>query len=326
MTTRTFIPVPLSVRPALPELHAVVAVLAIASIVELAILRTFTRTAIHIPAIAELRGPFSALSQGGEYAYFVSLTLLFPAILVVGKGLLGSESPGRLVAVYGLVLFVVAFFVAAREPSSEIANVATIASIVALATAFAMSGWHHRSMLPVFSFAFASVAGGAYTLMPSLELRGLASGQQAWMLNGMEWAGLAFAVTTPLIVGHRPTGVARWLAVAAFIAVLAAFLGGGSSSRFLLLWNVGLAGTLPGIAYALAAAGLVAAISGLLMRGRWLTAAGVALLVTGGIGLHSTYQSALVVVGLATLCYSSASVGLSNPAPRSAPKDWLGGQ
>lgn len=51
MSARTFG----SSRGTAPEFHLVIAALAIASVIELAILRTFTRTAIHIPAIDLLK-------------------------------------------------------------------------------------------------------------------------------------------------------------------------------------------------------------------------------------------------------------------------------
>ena len=44
------------------------------------------------------------------------------------------------------------------------------------------------------------------------------------------------------------------------------------------------------------------------------TVAALVLLVAGGIGLHSTYQSALVVVGLAAM-----ASGLRTPCPRTEP-------
>lgn len=302
MTARTLFPVRVTKGPALPDLQVVVAALAVTSAAELAILRTFTRTAIHIPAVKALRGPYTAVSMSGEYAYFVTLALLLPALALVAWTLARSKEPGRLVAIYGLVIFSAAFVLAAADPESEVADVATVMSVSTIAGAFAMNGLRRYAVVPISSFAVAFLAGGAYTILPALQTHGLEVGQQSWMLSGMELTGLSFAISAPLVVGHRPVGAAKWIAVATFILVLAAFLGGGSSSRFLLLWNVGLTGTLPAVAYAGAAAGLAAALTGLVNDGRLLTAAGLALLVTGGIGLHSTYQSALVVVGLAAIC------------------------
>lgn len=318
MTARTFFPVKSAPRPSLPELHLVIAALAVSSAIELTILRTFTRTAIHIPAIRELRGPYSVVSFTGEYAYFVTLGLLVPAFIVIGLGLWRSREPGRLVAVYGLGLFAIAFVLAADNPASSLSRGATIAAVVALAGAYAMNRPQRYAMLPVAAFAVAFAAGGAYTLLPALKTHGLPFGQQSWMLDAVEWSGLAFAMTTPLIAGSRMTRGTKWTAAVVFAVVLAAFLGSGSSSRFLLMWNIGLAGSLPAIAYAAAAAALAVAIVALVKNGSWVTGASLALLVTGGIGLHSTYQSALVVAGLAALCYAVPVAGVRTFLARDA--------
>jgi hypothetical protein len=84
--------------------------------------------------------------------------------------------------------------------------------------------------------------------------------------------------------------------------VFAAFLGnGGATARFLLLWNEGLSGALPSVAYAGASGCLAATLVALVKARNGLAAAGPVLLVTGGIGLHSTYQSGLVITGMALL-------------------------
>lgn len=305
-----------------PWLHVVVAALAVASAVELAILRTFTRTAIHIPAIEVLQGPTAMVGAGGEYAYFVTLGLVAPAFAVLAWGNLRSQSPGRLLAVYGLVIFAAAIAANAVRPSSAVTGIATIVAVVAVAAAIALNDQRMRTMVPVACFAVAFVAGGAYVVLPALQEDGFAFGQSGWMLNGVEWSGLAFAVTTPLIAGQRPWGVVKWIALATFALVLLAFLGNGSSTRFLLLWNVGLSGTLPAFAYAAAAGALAVAIGGLIASGRWMMAAGLVLLVTGGIGLHSTYQSALVLLGLATLCYASRGVAGAWPGSVPTSQPW----
>ncbi len=302
MSARTFG----SSRGTAPEFHLVIAALAIASVIELAILRTFTRTAIHIPAIDLLKGPYRVLSLGGEYAYFVSVALVIPALAWLGWAMLRSGTPGRLVGVYGLGIFAFAGTVAAVGGSGlAVVGTATVIAVAMLCGAFALSTASLRSAVPIISLGVAFSLAGAYTVIPALASDGLRLSQPAWFLDGAEWAGLAFAISTPFIFGQRFERKAKVAGLIAFALVLLIFLGNGASSRFLLLWNVGLAGTLPGVFYAAAAGILVATTVALASAERWLAAAGIVLLVCGGIGLHSTYQSALVVIGLATICYAS---------------------
>ena len=67
------------------------------------------------------------------------------------------------------------------------------------------------------------------------------------------------------------------------------------------MWNQGLTGTLPAVAYAAAGALLAATLAGLLQARRFTMAAGLLLVVVSGIGLHNTYQSGLGVIGLAAM-------------------------
>jgi hypothetical protein len=175
-----------------------------------------------------------------------------------------------------------------------------------------------RQALPLLWFGLGFAASGVYTALPTLAQPGTTIEQPGWLLEAAEVLGLGFALSAPLLVGTWSGRTARWAAVSAGVLVLVMFLGNGSTSRFLLLWNAGLSGPFPGILYAAAAGTLTLACVGLLRSGRRLEAAGLLLLVSGGIGLHSTYQSALVVTGLAALAYaamsqSRASVAGSGP-------------
>ena len=83
----------------------------------------------------------------------------------------------------------------------------------------------------------------------------------------------------------------------------------GPIAKILLLWNVGLAGYLPSVLYGIAAGAVVYTIVVLRATGRRTSAIGLALLFMGGIGLHSTYQTGLVLAGLALL-------GAADPSDR----------
>lgn len=130
--------------------------------------------------------------------------------------------------------------------------------------------------------------------------------------GGAEWLALAFAALAPLGLAARPSRLALGLAAIAGLVTFAALLANGSTTKILLLWNEGLAGTLPSVAYAVGAAALLATALGLLRQRRLVVLAGFVLLITGGIGLHSTYQTGLVVAGMVALCIGARE------APRTA--------
>jgi hypothetical protein len=146
------------------------------------------------------------------------------------------------------------------------------------------------------------VLRGAHTRGHAAALEGVVTLRTDAALTAAEVVGVAFALSAPLLargVLDRASVVAGVIVGA---VVFAAFLGnGGATARFLLLWNEGLSGVLPSVAYAGAAGCLAATLAAFVRAHSGLAAAGMALLVTGGIGLHSTYQSGLVITGMALL-------------------------
>ncbi len=298
------------------DLPLLIGSLALASTVELAILRTFTRTAIHIPALHSLQEPYRILTAGGEYAYFVAVALVVPAFAALCFHLFHERIPVRHLAMFGLLLFVIPSALSALNNSSSLAlDSSTVTSVLVLSAAIAISIPVGRAAIPVACFGGAFAMSGAYTILPSLSSVGVQVEQPAWLLDGTEFLGVAFAVSSPLLLGRDIDRHARWSGLVVGVLVLVMFLGNGSTSRFLLLWNVGLSGIFPGVVYAAAAAALTVTVVGLMRSGSGLAASGLLLLVTGGLGLHSTYQSALVVAGLTALCCGLQ--GLVSPGVRS---------
>jgi len=299
--------------PSSADSTVLVSVLGIAALVELAVLRTFTRTAIHIPALEQMQGPYELLAGAGRYAYFVAAGLVFPVLALLALQVGRGREPARWLALTAIAGFAGAALATAAglEPGLML-GAATIWAIAVLAVAHALAVGG-RAVLPVIAFAAAFALSGAYTVLPEAG----ASSQPAWLLDGAELAGLAFALSLPLIVaGNDRRSTVAGGAVA--LLALTFFLGNGSTSRFLLLWNVGLSGTLPGVAYAAAAGAIAFAAVRCLRIGSPLGACGVVLLVAGGIGLHSSYQSALAIAGLTALYLalrdSSAARSAAGPA------------
>jgi hypothetical protein len=294
----------------------ILALLAAAAVTELVVLRLFTRTAVHIPALHSLQGPYEIVSAGGQYAYFVSLGLILPATLRLVFELYRTRSRSRFLASFGLLVFGVSWaFGWSLARNLAILDFGTLVGVAALASAAALADLRGRSVVPLVLFAVAFAAAGLYTALPALGSTRTSMPQPGWLLSTTEFAGLAFAVSTPLLAQRPRQRSTHWLAAGAGGLILLTFLGNGSTSRFLLLWNVGLSGIVPGFVYALAGAALVYAVVALWRQGSGLAASGLLLLVAGGIGLHSTYQSSLVVVGLTALLVGIESDRRAAPGP-----------
>ncbi len=300
------------------DVRIAVAGLAIASGVELLILRTLTRTAIHIPALQNLQGPYELLTNFGHYAYYVAVTLLIPVLALLAFQVRNRGSA----AIFAIFLFLAVSAAAlASDMDRVILDSTSVLAVGILAATLVMRAGISKRTIPLLGFGTAFLFSGVYTATPDLTRVGVSLSQSAHLLDGAELFGLLFAISSPLLVGRNEGRSAK---IAAFIIggiALLFFLGNGSTSRFLLLWNVGLSGTLPGLFYAVAAGALAWTIVALYRSDRALEATGLLLLVIGGIGLHSTYQSGLVIAGLATLLIGLAErVPAAKPLPVQAPE------
>ncbi len=289
------------------KVDPIVWALAAAAAVELAILRTFTRTAIHIPGIQAMRQPYELLTKGGEFAYFLTISLLLPVAAALLFALHRGRHPQRRLATFGVALFALPWpLVDVHAISTRAMDGLTIGAVVAIGLAIVLSS-SRNAWVPIVTFTAAYAASALYTAsMTSGGAPGF--GQPQTLLNAAEVFGVAYACTTPLLVDRSRDRVALGWGIAAGLLVFAAMLGNGSTSRFLLLWNAGLSGTLPSFVYAAAASALAYTMLRAARSGAPLVSAGLVLMVAGGLGLHSTYQSALVVAGLASL-----AVGLWAP-------------
>ena len=297
-----------SLGGAVPQVAPVTVGLAVAAATELLILRTFTRTAIHIPALEAMREPYEALTLVGRYAYYLSVALLMLALPTLAYGLARDGRRGWPLAAAGIGLFGVAAGAAAAGLAGRLPlDLATLAAVVLLVSALNYR-WNVTAAVPFAMLGVAFVTGGGYTVLQSAGQQGTGTIDAAWLLTVGEYSGAVFALSLPLLVLRR---IDRVSAVTGLLVGLLAFgmlAGeGAATSRFLLLWNVGLSGTLPATVYA-AGAGALALTFMALFRSRQVVAAmAVILLVAGGMGLHNTYQTGLVVAGLAALCLAGGA-------------------
>jgi len=309
---------------ALPGLGLLAAGLALASLVELLILRTFTRTAVHIPGLEALQEPYEALALTGRYAYFVSLTLLLLALPVLAWRLwLSQGAAGRIGAAAVAFFAAGAAFAAFESTERLVVDAMTTTAVVTLAMS---AGWMlaRGAVVPVLLFAAAFALSAGHTITQGMAQAGLGTTSADGLLRAGELAGVAFAVSTPWLVGRVPSRGAVVAGVAVAVLTLGFFLGNGSTSRILLLWNEGLSGTLPSVFYAAAAGALAMTVTETLRTRDVAVTVGLLLLTTGGIGLHNTYQTGLVTTGLAVLAVAAGES--SRFAPAENPADTTLGQ
>lgn len=296
----------------------VAAGLAIASAIELLILRTFTRTAIHIPGIETLREPYEVLSLGGRYAYYVSVAILMVALPGIAWQLWQRGTPlwrgiALSVAAFAALSALAAFGISDRL-ALDVTAVGAVATVTIAGAALARR-WTFAAPAGLFAAAF--VLSSAHTVAQTAAQKGMGAAETGWALTTAEVIGAGFALATPLFM-HRTVGrIPAILGISVAVVTWIAFLGnGGATARFLLLWNEGLSGVLPSVVYAVAAGCLAATLAACLHARNIAGAAGLVLLVTGGIGLHSTYQSALALSGLVVLAVAFAP---ESPRSGSAP-------
>jgi hypothetical protein len=300
--------------PSAPPLGLLLVALAVASLLEMVVLRTFTRTAIHIPALEALAGPYRAIAFSGRYVYFLAAVLLMAALPAATWQMWRAGAAMERAAALSVAVFLAAAAAAAAGVLGRFElDVVSIAAVIVLAGAAAGRGKPAAWAVSAF-FAAAFAFNGSYIALQVAHQDGMGLPDVRWLTWCGEVAGVGFALATPLLLGARPSR--RTLLVAAAVAAVtwALFLAnGGSTARILLLWNEGLTSRLPAIAYAAAAGALTATFIGLIRTGRTTAAVALALLIAGGLGLESSYQTGLVVMGLAVLVMSPRLPGHALP-------------
>lgn len=289
------------------DLERLVAVAALGLVVaaglEFILLRLFTRTAIHLPNVQELSPGYTVLAEAGRLGYFAATVLL---VLVLAGGAILTR--GRDAKAWSATAGVMSFGVVAAMAAADGVDAAVLAA-VSLAAVLLTAPWAAAQVRHTGVAALALFAG-AFTLAALFALgQGMHSGAllQTDLLLAAESLALAFGIAAPLLTG-RGDRVAVGVAAAAGLLVFGALLGNESTSKTLALWSVGLAGYFPAVLYGGAAAGLTYAIVTAWRTRRRALAVGLVLVLLGGIGLHSTYQTGLVLAGLLAL-------GSGQPAP-----------
>jgi len=150
-------------------------------------------------------------------------------------------------------------------------------------------------------FAAASACAAAYAALSAAPLHSSRPSGSPMLLFVAEAAALTGAALSPVLVRGRIDRRAAFVGMAGGLVVFSMLVANASTTKILLLWNVGLAGYFPAVAYAVAFGAFVYTVAALARSGARLHSLSLMLLLAGGVGLHSTYQTGLVVAGLGVL-------------------------
>jgi hypothetical protein len=145
-------------------------------------------------------------------------------------------------------------------------------------------------------------------------------------VTGLWWVAEAVAIGAAVGLVTRASGPIAWRSVlvslGAACLTLVSLIAQPAATKTLMLWNLGLAGYLHPVVYAVAIACVAYAAQHAWRFGDRSVAVGVAFIAAGGIGLHSTIQSAAFLMGVVILLEPSVlgvpRVGRHVPVPRRA--------
>lgn len=273
-----------------------------AGVAEFLLLRTGTRGLIHIPGLERFETPIRALAEIGRFAYYLAVVLLVVTLVSFGVERIRSRGARDLVLGASVVLFLLVALAGRADLVS--ADLVGWFSLAVVAGAVGLT-WRGVRSIPVALFAFSSVAAGLSVLGQG-DGGGLSGLTVDWLVISAEVLLVLAALSSPLVVGTRLTSASSIAGAVAATLFAGAFAGGGSTLSIIILWNIGVPGWLSWIAYSLAIGALTTSLWLAVTSGRLTTAIGLTLLVAGGVGVISTYQTGLV---LAAILFLYASPG-----------------
>lgn len=283
---------------------------AVSAAIELGVLRVFTRTIIHIPGASDVSPVLSAIAEVGRLAYYVTCVLLI-GLLVLAVARSTVATPRTLVVPAAILVF----GIAAGGARAGVVGDGTVAVGVMVAVVtlgvVAASPRAPLARLPIlaFSAAFSMVA------LDALVGGGVvAVGRDGALRTAGEALAVGAAIASPLVLRARPGRRSVVLGFGAGALTVALLMANSSTTTILMLWNLGFAGTFPWVVYGIAAGALTCTLVELVRAGDRRGATVIALLVAGGIGLHSTYQSGLVIAGLALAALTAEAGAVEDQA------------
>ncbi len=302
----------------MPEsrLRTLTALLTIAAVVELIVLRSATRAIVHIPGTARFELPISIVAELGRLAYYVAVVALALVLVTIAARSVTGARPRGVVAGLAIALFLVTAGAGRADAVPlQLVGVVGLGALVVISAV----GWQGLRSTPIGLFVVGAVAAGWSVVGQNWQ--GGLDGRSVDVLMWTAEIGAVFAaLTSPLLlIGSAPgrglrDAVAPLVAgVVTATATAAAVTAGAPTLFIVVLWNTGIPGWMPGLGYAVAAGTIVATLWAAGARGDWRLFAGLLLLVTAGVGSISTYQTGLAIAGVALL--STPGLGKADPSP-----------
>jgi hypothetical protein len=298
------------------SLRAVLLALPIAALAELLLVRNVYRIGVFIPKEGPFRTVYAALTDLGSFAFNLASVLVLVALGLLAVTAFRRHDATRTLVFVAFLASVLLARGAGVEGLGAVPRLAFGLAVLAVVVPFLRSGGEapaHRVMVG---------AVAACLLLSSYA--GVAAGPGVGGLPGVAAAQIAAELLVVLAAFAAP---AAWLAaerfrpgppiVAAPLAAsfLAAWTANGAVTGILVLWSLGLRLYLAPWIYAIALWAFLSAGIGWLRCRPWRSA-GLALLLTAGMLLGSTYQQAVAVVALVLITDGFAIGGL--PAARRA--------
>lgn len=281
-----------------------------AALVELALLRLVTRTAIHIPGIEEVGGAYRVVSTAGRFAFYAADVLVTVTLALLVRALVRRRTRAD---TWSAAIGAAALVAIAATRVGLLANttLAVVVAIAVLTTGVRIVGQRPPVAVAVGLFATAFLVSLVHATAQDLAGNG--------DLRPVSTTGLLLAAETLLLLASvallraRPTmrGIDIAVGAALAVTVFGAMSASPATSKVVMLWALGLPGYFPAAVYAVAAAVLVSSLLAMMRADRDL-AVGLGLLVVGGIGLHTSYQTALVVCGLALVAARTSDLVASD--------------
>ncbi|HUG32811.1 MAG TPA: hypothetical protein VMM14_07960 [Acidimicrobiia bacterium] len=282
------------------RLRILAGTLGVIALVELVLLRSGTRTLVHIPGLGRYEVSIGVLNEVGRLAYYLSMVLLVATLGYLAVWLWRADTSLSRAAGFLVALFIL---VAAAGRLGILAPPAVGWYSMAAITGMVAISWRGVRSIPLALFVGSWVAA-AWSVLGQGSGGGISVRSVDTSVIIAEALLILAGVTAPLLVSRRVTTTGLAAGFAAFLVVAAGFSVGGSTLAILTLWNLGVPGWFSPLAFGLAFGGLVIATWSALVAGERMTAASIGLLVAGGVGMISTYQTGLVLAAL-TISYAA---------------------
>lgn len=281
--------------------------LVLVSLTELIVLRIGTRTAVHLPDLEDVREPYRVVATVGRLAFYLSILLLIALLVRLAVDLVRAQR-SHMAAI--LIAFVVASWLASQELVADATmGWVTIGAVVVLGAA-AVSRWLAPIGVPISILSIAFVAAAVGSILQGGGW-GATSDALRHLTVGSEYLAVAAAISigpfTRRALGVRglPSSPIVIGSVVAGVVVVVAMMANPSTAHILMLWNFGLTGALPSPLYGAALSSVILGAGTAWWHAERQLATGIVLICLAGLGLISTYQSGLLIVGLALLVSSS---------------------